>query len=71
MAPNTRTKQVDGKTLYWCRYCETWDPGQRWDGADFSQIICTGCDETFDSEPASWEDKFLSSPAWDESEAEE
>lgn len=53
------TREIDGKTQYWCENCELWvaEEGTHiWNGTGYPYRLCRSCDQTFDTDPyGDWE----------------
>lgn len=43
-------KNKDGKTEYYCYICEAWMKGHMWNGTGYTELLCDGCDLTFDDD---------------------
>ena len=50
MAELVSTKTINGVTWYYCHICQCWDKGTIINVTGYSELVCTGCDLTFDDD---------------------
>lgn len=43
-------RRKDGKTEYLCPICLFWDKGRRINVTGYTEVVCTGCGHTFDTD---------------------